>query len=81
MTDWQSREGVRKGEALRMDQAEAVRDGELSVGRECRMPGCEEPAEEGRYCTVQHEVKYDHLQDDARDAMLADKYPEEAEDD
>lgn len=43
----------------------------------CRLPGCDrppgyedadDPYNSARYCSIFHEVKYDHLKDDARDA-------------
>lgn len=38
----------------------------------CRLPGCEErPEEDSRYCSVYHEVKYEHLAADAEDAQRA----------
>jgi hypothetical protein len=46
---------------------------------ECKMPGCDRaPGEQDRddyrtrfFCSVQHEVKYDHLKADAEDARAA----------
>lgn len=45
----------------------------------CRLPGCENaPGEQERddyrassFCSAEHEVKFDHLRDDARDARQA----------
>ncbi|WP_165396890.1 hypothetical protein [Natrinema hispanicum] len=47
---------------------------------ECRMPTCSEPARDragyaGRFCSDSCEVRYEHLQADARDAVV-----DEAED-
>jgi len=47
---------------------------------ECRIPTCSEPARDragyaGRFCSDSYEVRYEHLQADARDAAV-----DEAED-
>lgn len=48
----------------------------------CRLRGCEEPARSSddaidahaaRFCSDQHEVAYDHVRDDARDAARAER--------
>lgn len=54
----------------------------------CRMPGCERPPGEedsasphrtASFCSVQCEVKYEHIKADAEDARLADMEEEEEE--
>jgi hypothetical protein len=48
---------------------------------ECRLPGCDrapgqqarEDYRDGRFCSIQHETKFDHLKADARDAREADR--------
>lgn len=48
---------------------------------ECKMVGCDRtPGEQDRddyqtrfFCSVQHEVKYDHLKADAKDARRAEQ--------
>ena len=47
----------------------------MANGDECRMPTCSEPVrarEEyaGRFCSDSCEVRYEHLQADARDAAV-----------
>lgn len=44
---------------------------------ECRLPNCDHDARcnagfSGRFCSDEHEVKYDHLKADAADARRAD---------
>ena len=51
----------------------------------CRMPNCDKPTgmqdrddyQDHRYCSVACMVKYEHLEADARDAMLDDRNPDE----
>ena len=57
------------------------------MGRDtCRMPGCdEEPRDDGRdasanrFCSTQHELKYEHIKADAEDARRAEREQAEAE--
>ena len=54
----------------------------------CRAPGCDRDslgtdAPAGvlaSMCSAQCDVRYDHLKDDARGAMLADRYDDEPDD-
>lgn len=51
----------------------------------CKYPGCDRPTGEQddktyrkrSFCSVQHEVKYDHLKADAKDARIDANYSEE----
>lgn len=45
---------------------------------QCRNPGCTNPRDpdgdhKRQFCSVQCEVKFDHLRDDARDARLSEE--------
>ena len=47
--------------------------------RTCRYPSCDRDATEGRFCSTEHELKYEHNYDDAQDARAVHNWESEHE--
>ena len=43
------------------------------ANKTCRMPGCDREREEGRYCSTEHQVKYEHIKADADEARYEEQ--------